>query len=170
MSMEQILTYEDSKTQNVMRFICKKRNVDSFELDCCFAPIYRMKLNSSEVNSEVLTDGNNTASLIHELRSIYNNTDNIPVIDFSKVLEMFNNSECSEAIIKESVERLLSMYDIEKDSEMTKEEWTDTVKKASESKASDFYSFSDKRKEAKSLISNTEALKYINLRNYQKRK
>lgn len=170
MSMEQILTYEDTATQNIMRFICKKRNVDSFELDSCFAPIYRMKLNSSEVNSKVLTEGNNTTSLIHELRNIYNNTDDIPVIDFSKVLGMFNNCECSKAIIKETVERLLSMYEIEKDSEITKDEWMDTLQKSTESMIYDFHSFSDKWKEARSLTSNTKALKYINLRNYQKRK
>lgn len=167
MSNEQILLYEDSKSESIVRFICKKRDISEFEQHYCLAPIQRMRFDS--INKGVLKYGNGT-TIVSELRRIYNNLDNNPVINFSRVLDLFDIEKTPSEIIKETTKCFLSLYDITKESELSKNDWIDLVNGSMKNKHLNTSFFRNEHNEVCSLKPNSIALKNINLRNYQKRK
>lgn len=165
MSKEQILAFEDTKTNNIIRCICKKRSIDPLEFECCIEPIYRLERNGLP---SLLAKGTNISDLISELRSIYNNKDEVPVIDFTNLIDMFGNNRYSKSLFSETVSRLLNMYDIEKVSEISKEEWKKAIEGETPIGRCNVFRLLNMEKENRSINANSKTINNLNIKNYQK--
>ena len=169
MSQEKILLYEDRENGNIVRYKCRKRNISSFEVECCLSSLYAMKLNSSVVNYNVLKEGKETSDLIRELRMIFDD-ENSSIIDFGNVLGLFNMNKVNPAVIKAPIKSFLGMYEVEKDSECSKKDLLKALEKELSSMFSKPQTLEKEKEALQSIKSNTKALQNINLRNYTKRK
>ena len=168
MSTEQILTYEDSSTENILRFICKKRSIFPSEFEHCIEPFY--KLSRFIMPHQLLATGKNISDLLNEIRYIYNNNDSMPVIDFTRISSLFNDNKYGRIVLKETVERVLNLYDIEKESETPKKDWFSMINNETNKDNISISRLATKSKEIRSMEGNTKVLTNINLKNYQKSK
>lgn len=169
MSQEKILLCQDKNNGNIVRYKCVKRDVSSFEVDCLFSTLYGMKLNSSEVNSYALRDGATTNDLIHELRTILDDDQNL-IIDFQGVLKLFNIDKVDSSVIETPIRKFLAMYEVKKEGEYSLREWIKMLEERLLSSTCRTSSLKKQKKEVQSIKANTRALQNINLRNYIKRK
>ncbi len=163
------LLCEDKEHGKIVRYKCAvRKNITPLEIEYSFSSLYGMRLNSTMVNTHVLKDGKLTKDLIYELKSIFEDEDS-SIINFSKVLSLFNFPVISSSLIANSIKSLLGLYDVEKVDEYETESWKKMIESRLDGKVRPLTLQQDKEA-LESISANTTALQSMNLKNYEKRK